>query len=153
MKKFFFGLMAIAVLACTACKKENPAEQFAGNYDVATTVHLSFLNPLTGQNQTLDQELDVMNTTITLNGDEGAVNVTMGDITTTGTADEAGLHLQPTTATITVMEMPVSINLTFPTIAAPVNGVTSWVANVTASVNIGVSITANGTADQVATKK
>lgn len=153
MKKVIFSLIAMALLTCTACKKENPAEEYAGNYSVATTIHMTYSLPIIGE-QNYDQELDLMDCTISLNGDEGDVNIVMGDITTTGTVDETGLHANPATTTLTVMEMPVDVTFTFPTIAAPVNGVTSWTADVNATFSMsGISINASGTADQVATKK
>jgi len=153
MKKVIFSLIAMALLTCTACKKENPAEAYAGNYGVATTIHMTYSIPIIGE-QTYDRELDEMNCTISLNGDEGDVNIVMGDITTTGTVDESGLHAQPATTTLTVMDMPVDVTFTFPTIAAPTNGVTSWTADVNATFTMsGISINAVGTANQVATMK
>ncbi len=153
MKKLLFSLIAVALLTCTACKKENPAEKYVGNYNVATTIHMTYSIPLLGE-QTYDQTLDDMNCFISLNGEEGDVNIVMGDIATTGTVDETGLHANPATTSLKVMEMPVDVKFTFPTIAAPVNGTTSWRADVSATISIsGFSVNATGTADQVATLK
>ncbi len=133
-------------MAAVSCKKEtNPAEDFVGNYAVKTTAHLTV--PVLGN---LDQELDEMDCTIALNGEEGDVTITMAGETSTGHVTEEGMTVQPIATTQEVMGQPVKINVNFPTIAKPVNGTTSWQATLTATIS-GVPIT--GTADMVATKK
>lgn len=147
MKKLLFCLVAIATIAFTSCKKEkaNPAEDFVGNYTVSATFHAQV--PVLGN---LDQPLNDMDASITLNGDEGAVNVTMAGKTTTGNVTEAGMTVQSIVISQTIMGATVDVTVTFPTIAKPVNGTTSWVSGITASLN-GIAL--NGTADMKAVKK
>ncbi|MCR4931458.1 MAG: hypothetical protein K5918_03355 [Bacteroidales bacterium] len=146
MKKLLLCFVAIATMAAVSCKKEtNPAEDFVGNYTVKTSAHLTI--PVIGN---MDQDLDDMDCTIALKGEEGDVTITMAGETTTGHVTEAGMTVQPLVTTQEIMGQPVDITVNFPTIPKPVNGTTSWQSTLTASVS-GISI--NGTADMTATKK
>ncbi len=152
MRKILVCMIALATLACTACKK-NPAEEFEGEYTVTGTAHATYSVPLIGE-QTMEQELDTMDCTIALSGDDGDVIVTMGGTSTTGTVDEDGMHLQPAQTEVEVMNIPIDVTFTFPTIKAPVDGKTSWTSTLSAETTVqGVTITVNGTADQTAVRK
>lgn len=156
MKKIALCLVAMALLACTACKK-NPAEEFEGNYSVATTVHLTYNLPVVGD-QTYDNDMGTQDATVALDGDDGGVIVTIDQMTAKGTVDEEGMHLNPSTATMEVdvlgMAIPVEVTFKYPTIKAPVNGKMTWKSDLNAVISYnGVTLTANGTADHVAVKK
>ncbi|MBP5190563.1 MAG: hypothetical protein J6031_06570 [Bacteroidales bacterium] len=146
MKKLLLCLVAFATIAFVSCKKEkNPAEDFVGNYTVTATVHAQI--PVLGA---IDQDLDAMDASIALNGEEGNVTVSMAGQTTTGNVTEAGMTLQPIVTTQTIMGTNVEVTITFPVISKPVNGVSSWTSNITASIN---GIPLSGTADMTATRK
>ena len=156
MKKIVLCIVAMALLACTACKK-NPAEEFEGNYSVTTTVHLSYNLPVVGD-QNYDRDMGTQDATIALDGDEGNVIVTLDNMTATGYVDEDGMHLNASKTTMEVdvlgVAIPVEVNFTYPTIKAPVNGKMSWKSDLDAVISYnGVSLSASGTADHVAVKK
>lgn len=147
MKKLLFCLVAVATIAFVSCKKEkvNPAADFVGEYTVTATVHAQI--PILGP---IDQDLDAMDASITLNGDEGNVNITMAGQSTTGVVTEAGMTIQPIVISQEVMGTSVDVTISFPTIAKPVGGTTSWTSTITANIS-GFPVT--GTADMTATRK
>lgn len=146
MKKFLFCIVAFAAMAFAACSdkdKTSPADAFVGNYDVSTEATFHDI-PMLGD---YTQTIPVMSATIEKTGDGNDVKVTMANQTTTGYVNSAGLHVDPIVATWTIMNTNIDVTVTFPVIPAPVDGTTSWVSTLQATVmGVGISGTANMTA-------
>ena len=123
----------------------NYAEEFAGNYTVSTIAHLQI--PVLGSQ---DIPLSDMDASIVLDGDKGDVKLTLAGQTTNGYVNDKGLHVDPIMINETIMNIPMTINVTFPVISKPVNGVSSWTATLAANSSYG-NIT--GTADMTAVKQ
>jgi len=152
MKKLIVCFVALAMLGLSSCKKDdpepepyNPATEFVGAYTVSTEAHLQV--PVLGA---MDMPLSDMDAEIVLNGNNGEVNVTMSGQTTTGYVNSTGMHLDPIILNETIYNMDVAITVTFPVIPKPVDGVTSWVATLSAVASVG---TITGTADMTAVRK
>ena len=153
MKRIILCLMAVAMIAFVSCKKDkedqqnqvNYAEEFAGNYTVSTIAHLQI--PVLGSQ---DIPLSDMDASIVLDGDKGDVKLTLAGQTTNGYVNAKGLHVDPIMINETIMNIPMTINVTFPVISKPVNGVSSWTATLAANSSYG-NIT--GTADMTAVKQ
>ena len=161
MKRLLLALLVVSSLTIASCSKEeteeetkNYAEAFVGDYTVSTKMQLSFPNPLTGQQQTISETVDDIDASIALNGDQGAVTITALEKTIDGTVDKDGLHIDAKSVDIPESEIPINVTFSFPTIKEPVNGTTSWRANLKATVTVGtIPLSATGIADQTATKK
>lgn len=149
MKKFFFCLVALATMALVSCQDKDetgPADAFVGNYSVTTEA--TFHNvPVIGD---YSQTISDMDATIEKTGDGNDVKVTMSNQSTVGYVNSAGLHVDPIVITWSIMNTDVDVTVTFPVIKAPVDGTTSWVSNIQATV-MGVGIA--GTANMTAVKK
>ncbi len=148
LKKLLFCCVAVATMALVACgdEKENPAEVYAGTYTITGMAHLNGI-PVVGS---YDTDIPETEATIALADENGNVTVTMGDYSTTGYVNEAGLHLDPIIVNTNILNTDVSVTGTFPVVPAPVDGVTSCTATLTVSI---MGVTVNGTADITAKKK
>lgn len=135
-----------ATYTATFVQKPSYADAFVGEYTVSSVATLYDI-PILG---TTTQELPDMDATIEKDGDNGEVILTMSGQTTTGYVNQAGLHVDPLIINQEISGYNVSITIAFPTISAPVNGVTSWEANISTSL---AGIAVSGVAQMTATRK
>ena len=149
MKKVLFCLVAVAAFAFASCgddTKENPADAYAGTYTITGMAHLNGV-PVIG---TYDTQIPESEVTITPDGETGNVTITMNGTTATGYVNESGMHIDPVIVNTNILSTDVEITVAIPVIGAPVDGVITTTANLTATI-MGMAIT--GTADITATKK
>ena len=153
MKKIILCLLAFSFLAFVSCKKEenspevvNPAKEFVGDYTISGTLNLNLPTALGGTQQIPVQEREL---SIALNGNEGDVIITSGQYSVDGYVRNDGLHVDPVVVQYPFMSSNIDLTLTIPTVKKPVNGTTSCIASVVATVS-GITIT--GTADITVTK-
>ena len=132
-------------IATFKVKEVNPAEEFAGTYDVSAVAHATL--PIVGE---IDIPINDNEAVITLNGDEGDVSITVGTISTAGHVSSSGMNVDPVSVPLTYGAITVQLNASFPLISKPVDGVTTFTAQLSGTY---AGQTIAGTADITATKR
>ena len=123
----------------------NPAEDFVGAYTIQATAHATL--PVVGN---FNYPFDDSEAIINLLGDEGDVTITMMGQTETAHVTSSGMIVEPMVIPIPFNGNTYQFTATFPTIPAPVNGVSQFTVQISATTQFG---TIPGTIDVIATRQ
>lgn len=155
MKRFLTSLLLVSLVAFVSCKKDNENEDtphfddyainFIGAYDV--NIDASVTLPVLGN---YNIPFNNMEATCVRKGDGNEVTLTMSNRSLDGYANASGLHVDPFVYNQNVAGYDLAFTVTIPVVSAPVNGVISGTATLSATL-AGVNIP--GTANYTAVKR
>lgn len=155
MKRLLLSVFVMSLLVFSACKEKeqptpeppdnNPANAFVGEYTVSADAVLVL--PMVGE---YPMTIPDMDGSVEKVGNYGDVKLNIFGQTLDAYVRGDGMHVDPFIINQEIYGISMAVTVAFPVIKAPVDGVITTTATLSATTSLG---SVNGTADVVAVRK